>query len=222
MSLPLEIITHKYYYQVNMEQNFDDKVFAIVKSGYDKIAERYVEEREKIDNWKEIEEFRVKLPEKAKILDVGCGTGIPIARYLSQNGFEVVGIDLSKEMVSVAKQNVPGARFLQMNMTEIEFPPESFDGLISCYAIFHVPRSKHAAIFQSFYRILKSDGIMLASVGASDWEAVEDYYGVDMFWSHFDPLTTQSLITEAGLDIGFGRNVESGGEVHHWILARKG
>ncbi|MFC1475426.1 class I SAM-dependent methyltransferase [Candidatus Zixiibacteriota bacterium] len=205
-----------------MKQNSNDNVFEIIRSGYDKIAGRYVEEREKIDNWQEIDEFCAKLPAKAKILDVGCGTGIPIARYLSQNGFEVVGIDLSKEMVTVAKRNVQGARFLQMNMTDIEFPPESFDGLISCYAIFHVPRSEHAAIFQSFYRILKPDGILLASVGAGDWEGVEDYHGVDMFWSHFDPLTTQSLITEAGFDIEFGRNVESGGEVHHWILTRKG
>jgi len=204
-----------------MKQSSNDSAFEIVESGYNKIAERYVEERENIDNWKEIEEFCSKLPSNAKILDVGCGTGIPVARHLIQSGFAVVGIDLSKEMISIAGQRVQGVDFLQMNMTEIDFPSESFDGVISCYAIFHVPRNKHAAIFQSFCRVLKPDGIMLASIGASEWEEVEDYHGVDMFWSHYDSITTQSLITEAGFDIEFGRNVDSGGEVHHWVLARK-
>lgn len=205
-----------------MKQSSNDKAIEIVRSGYDRIPRRYLVEREKIDNWKEIEAFCSKLPSNAKILDVGCGTGVPIARYLIDRGFEMVGIDLSNEMVSIAQRKVPGGRFLQMNMTDMEFPSESFDGLISCYAVFHVPRNKHAAIFQSFYKILKPDGFMLASVGASEWEEVEEYYGVDMFWSHFDPTTTQSLITEAGFDIEFNRTVENGGEVHNWVLARKG
>jgi ubiquinone/menaquinone biosynthesis C-methylase UbiE len=124
-------------------------------------------------------------------------------------------------MLSVARRNVPDATFLQMNMAEIDFPPESFNGLISCYAIFHVPRDKHASIFRSFRTILKPHGTMLVSVGSSEWEEVENYYGVKMFWSHFHPTTTESLITDAGFSIEFGRDVESGDETHYWILARK-
>lgn len=62
---------------------------------------------------------------------------------------------------------------------------------------------------------------MLVSVGSSEWEEVESYYGVKMFWSHFHPTTTESLITGSGFRIEFGRNVESGDETHYWILARK-
>lgn len=204
-----------------MADNPDGKSIEIVKTGYDKIARRYVNEREKIDNQKELDDFRSRLKPKAKILDVGCGTGIPVARDLSRLGFDVVGIDLSNEMISTARQNVAGVKFCQMNMTEIDFPDESFDALISCYAIFHVGREKHGAIFKSFHSLLKPKGIMLVSVGASDWEAVEDYFGNDMFWSHYDPATTESLVTEAGFDILFNRKVENGGETHHWILAEK-
>jgi 2-polyprenyl-3-methyl-5-hydroxy-6-metoxy-1,4-benzoquinol methylase len=204
-----------------MKQNPDDTAFEIVKAGYDKIAELYVKEREKFENWRELQEFCSKLPSKAKILDVGCGMGIPIGGYLIQNGFEVVGIDLSSEMVKVARKNLPEATILEMNMTKIKFPPESFDGLISCYAIFHVPRERHAAIFESFHTILKTQGTMLVSVANCEWEEVENYLGTRMFWSHYDPITTESLITDAGFEIEFGRTVESGGEKHHWVLARK-
>ena len=131
------------------------------------------------------------------------------------------GIDLSKTMVSMARKNVPGATFQRMNMTAIDFPPESFDGVISCYAIIHIPREKHASIFQSFHSILKPRGIMLVSVASWAWEEVADYLGVDMFWSHYESSKTESLIRDAGFAIEFGRTIESGGETHHWVLARK-
>jgi ubiquinone/menaquinone biosynthesis C-methylase UbiE len=195
--------------------------FNIVESGYDRLTELYIKEREKFDNWQEIKKFSSQLPKNAKVLDVGSGTGIPIARYLSQTGFKVVGIDLSKAMVATARNNVPGATFQQMNMASINFPPESFDGLISCYAIIHVPREKHAAIFQSFHTILKPQGFMLVSVASWEWEEIANYLGVDMYWSHYSPTKTESLIINAGFDIEFGRDVESGGEKHHWVLAHK-
>jgi ubiquinone/menaquinone biosynthesis C-methylase UbiE len=202
------------------EQNFR-KAFDVVESGYDQLGDTYTTERGKFDNWTEIEAFTGRLPERAKVLDAGSGTGIPVARHLVQAGFEVTGIDFSKTMVETARTNVPDASFQQMNMTEIDLPPDSFDGIISCYAIIHVPREKHAGIFESFYRILKPRGVMLLSVACWEWEEVADYLGVDMFWSHFDADKTESLMRSAGFTIEFGRAVESGGEKHHWVLATK-
>ena len=211
----------RHYDQSVMKKYPLDQASRIVQTGYDRLAQRYVKEREKFDNWKEVETFCSELPENARVLDAGSGTGVPIAQHLVQTGYEVVGIDFSKAMVEAARANVPGATFHQMNMVEIDLPPKSFDGLISCYAIFHVPREKHADIFRSFHTILKPRGVMLLSVASWEWEEVADYLGVDMFWSHYDPAKTKSLITEAGFDIEFGRDVESGGEKHHWVLARK-
>ena len=69
-------------------------------------------------------------------------------------------------MVTTARDNVPNATFRKMDMTEIDFPLQSFDGVISTYAIIHVPRENHAKIFQSFHSILKPKGIMLVSVAS--------------------------------------------------------
>jgi len=204
-----------------MDSREHTRAFRIVEAGYDRLAERYHIERGRFDNWNEVEAFSSRLPASARVLDAGCGTGVPVADYLVKAGYEVVGIDISEGMIATARKNVPGAAFDQMNMTAINFPPESFDGLISCYAIIHVPRETHASMFQSFGRILKPGGVMLASVAAWAWEEVADYLGVDMFWSHYSPGLTESLITDAGFDIEFGREVQAGGETHHWILAHK-
>jgi len=204
-----------------MNKNPHHKAFEVVKSGYNRLGNLYTAEREKADNWKEINAFTSLLPVGGKALDAGSGTGIPNARHLVQAGFDVNGIDLSETMIMVASENVPGATFRQMNMTEIDLPPEPYDGVISTYAIIHIPRELHAGIFQSFHSILKPKGVMLVSVASGAWEEFDEYMGVEMFWSHFDPKKTQSLITKAGFDIEFGRDVETGGEKHHWVLARK-
>ena len=204
-----------------MKQYKRKHAFEVVKAGYDQLGNRYTAEREKADNWKEINAFTSLLPNKGRVLDVGSGTGIPVARYLVQAGFEVVGIDFSETMVATASENVPGATFQKMDMTEIDLSPKSFDGVISTYAIIHVPREMHAQIFRSFHSILKPHGTMLISVASWAWEEYADYLGVDMFWSHFEPDKTKSLVTEAGFDIEFSRDVETGGEKHHWILAHK-
>jgi len=198
-----------------------DKALDVVEAGYDRLTELYSRERERFGNWNEINAFLTRLPQKAKVLDAGCGTGVPVAKKLSQNGFEVVGVDISKNMVQTARKNVPNGTFFKMNMTDLSFPADSFDGIISCYAIIHNPKESHADIFRSFYRVLKPGGIMLVSVASWEWEEFADYLGVDMFWSHFDPDKTKSLITDAGFEIEFGRNVTNGGETHHWILAHK-
>jgi 2-polyprenyl-3-methyl-5-hydroxy-6-metoxy-1,4-benzoquinol methylase len=204
-----------------MKQYRREQALEVVRSGYDQLGNRYSAERGKSNNWKEVNAFTSQLPTKGRVLDAGSGTGIPIARHLVHAGFEVVGIDLSETMVATARENVPGATFQKMDMTEIDLSPESFDGVISTYAIIHIPRELHTKIFRSFHSILKPRGILLVSVASWAWEEFSEYMGVDMFWSHFDPDKTRSLMMDAGFNIEFGRDVETGSERHHWVLARK-
>ena len=204
-----------------MKQYRRDQALEVVRAGYNRLGNLYTADREKADNWNEIDAFTALLPVNGRVLDAGSGTGIPIARHLAQSGYNVLGIDFSETMLSAARGNVPAATFRRMNMVEIDLPHESFDGVISTYAIIHIPREYHAGIFRSFYSILKPHGAMLVSVASWAWEEFADYMGVDMFWSHFEPDRTESLIADAGFKIVFGRDVETGGEKHHWVLARK-
>lgn len=196
--------------------------FEIVRSGYDRIAVSYSEDREKFDNWNELNDFCSVLPNSARILDVGCGTGIPIAKYLVENNYSLVGIDLSLEMIAVAKQNVPQVEFHQMNMIDLDFPAASFDGLVACYSVFHIQRELHRKIFEGFYNVLKSGGHILVSIGSSDWEGTEEYYGVEMYWSHYAPERTATIIAECGFEVIFNRRITTNGETHNWVLAKKG
>ncbi|MFX1563848.1 MAG: class I SAM-dependent methyltransferase, partial [Promethearchaeota archaeon] len=121
----------------------------IVRKGYNKIASKYNASRHRFKNDKELEYFASLLPKRARILDAGCGAGVPVAKYLVEHGFIVTGIDFSTNMLKLAHQQVPEAEFLEGDMTQLMFPDESFEGVISTYAIIHVPKEKHTLIFQN-------------------------------------------------------------------------
>lgn len=191
----------------------------IVRKGYDKIAKQYHADRHIFDNRKELEQFVSLLPRNARVLDVGCGSGYT-GKYLVEHGFNVVGVDFSQSMLKLAGRNVPEANLIKQDVTRLGFKTNSFDGLTSFYCIIHIPREKHASLFQSFHRILKPEGIMLISMGYSEWEGTEKYFGVDMFWSHYGPEKSLQIIENAGLLAIWDKIVECGGEKPYWVLAR--
>ncbi|MGD8506922.1 MAG: class I SAM-dependent methyltransferase [Candidatus Bathyarchaeota archaeon] len=192
----------------------------IVRKGYDKIAKQYHADRHTFDNRKELEQFVSLLPKNARVLDVGCGAAVPFIKYLVEHGANVVGVDFSQSMLKLAGRNVPEANLVKQDATRLGLKTNSFDGLTSSYCIIHIPREKHSSLFQSFHRILKPEGVMLISMGYSEWEGTEKYHGVDMFWSHYSPEKSLQIIENAGLLAIWDKIVECGGEKPYWILAR--
>ena len=74
--------------------------------------------------------FCDKLQKGASVLDLGCGPGIPITKELVKRGFNVTGVDISDNMIKLARKNVPEAKYFRMSMTNIDFTKE-FDGVLS-------------------------------------------------------------------------------------------
>lgn len=211
----------EYRGRVTEGRNRYEKVAKIVKEGYNNIAEEYQADRHLFDNEKELIEFASLLPKNAKVLDLGCGAGVPVTRSLVKAGFDVTGVDFSEVMLKLARRNVPQAKFLEMDMIKLGFESGSFDGLSAVYAIIHVPREVHSLLFKSFNRILKPNGIILVSLGPDEWEGTSEYYGTQMFWSHYSPKKSLQIIKNAGFQIISNKYTVSGEERQFWILARK-
>ncbi len=191
-----------------------------VMKGYDTIAEVYQALRHNFDNTMELGEIVSRLSKNANVLDIGCGAGIPITKFLVESGYDVTGVDISESMLKLARKNVPKAQFTRQEMTRLGFKNNSFDGLTAAYSIIHVPRERHPSLFQGFHRALKPNGIMLINVGSDAWEGSDQYYGVEMFWSHYEPDNSLEMIRDAGFEVLFGRHVVTGRETHYWILAK--
>lgn len=155
------------------------------------------------------------LPSGARVLDLGCGTGNPIAKYIVQKGFRVVGVDQSKKMLEIARKEIPEAEFIHADMVEIEFA-HRFAAAVAWDSVFHLERRHHPAIFRKLADSLEPGARLLLSVGGSDANSnVEDsasddsgvegftseMYGHTFFYSGYEPKVTRKLLEAAGFEI---------------------
>ena len=197
-----------------------------VREGYNMIAERYLSERTReSEDVRLLSELMERMPAGAKVLDAGCGAGIPISQILSER-FRVTGVDFSEAQIELAKKNVPNAEFICQDMTQLDFPENTFDGITSFYAIIHIPREEHQPLLANFYRMLKPSGLALLCLGAEHLidDIDENYLGTRMYWSHYDSETYHKLLKECGFSIVWSKIVADAtceGAGHLFVLAQK-
>jgi SAM-dependent methyltransferase len=200
----------------------------MVEAGYDTMAERYLvwgRDVEGDPRARFLDELAARLPERARVLDLGCGAGIPSTKKLAER-FDVVGADISEVQLRLARANVAGATFIRSDLPELDFPDESFAGITAFYSISHLPRDEHRGLFRQIVRWLKPGGFFLATLGADDIpDRTGEWLGVPMFFSSFDADTNRRLIEAAGLSVALDEVVSSRepeGEVAFlWLLAQK-
>ncbi len=111
-----------------------------------------------------IEEFQRRfLPARAAILDVGCGPGINAKILLSKNSrYDITGLDLSPEMITLARRNVPGARFMVADMRFLELT-ERYDAIIAAFCIVHLSDTETTELLQTLSGSLKAGGCLYLS-----------------------------------------------------------
>jgi len=180
----------------------------LIADSYDRIAERHAEWAATVrteERARYAARLIEKLPAGSNVLELGCGTGGETTQMLATH-FLLTGVDISARSIVLAQQNVPGARFLAADMTQIEFAPQSFDAIVAFYSIIHVPRGEQSALFARIVEWLRPGGLFLAALSSSGAEAAydPDWLGVPMFWSGFDRATTRRLLEAAGLTINSG------------------
>jgi cyclopropane fatty-acyl-phospholipid synthase-like methyltransferase len=196
----------------------------IVRDGYDQISLEY--RREDFDfetsgYRRFLNEFEPLLKASSRILDLGCGCGIPVARHLAQS-HHVTGVDLSEVQVTRARELVPNASFLQADMTELEFEPESFEAIISFYAIIHVPLEQQPALFERISSWLVSGGLLMVTLGHTAWTGTEaDWKGAEMYWSHASAETYREWLAGQNLEVIVEHFVPEGDGGHSLFIARK-
>lgn len=200
-----------------------------VARGYDKITEEYLKLIDSMGQPVRNKYLKVifkRLQENARILELGCGAGIPMTRQLAEK-FRVVGIDISREQLRLATSNIPEADFILGDMARPGFKEGVFDAITAFYSITHVPRNEHAALLSGIHRLLKPGGLLVATMASGDTpDTVEDnWLGAPMFFSHFDGDTNVAMVKQAGFDI---ISAEDENEMEYdkpvcfrWIVANK-
>ncbi len=200
-----------------------EDVVGLNRGAWDRVADLY-DRRERVAVGALFGDFVSCLPAGGRVLDVGSGTGLPYAGALVEGGFDVVGVDVSSRMVELARGHVPGASFVEMSMTEMDYEDE-FDGALAVYSMLLLdpPLFRDVAVRVVgalmgggvFYLVLNEPWEEGADV---DGEAMVEIMGEAMYSRGYTVGEVRDVFLPLGLEeVGFHREIqvtEEFGEEH--------
>lgn len=109
--------------------------------------------------------FASRIPEGGTILDLGCGSGEPISRFLIEAGYSLTGIDTSPELLDMARARFPTAHWIEQDLRELDLGAIQFDGIISWGTVFHLTQVDQRALIAVMGTYLSPGASLLMTVG---------------------------------------------------------
>lgn len=167
---------------------------------YNKNAEEYAKAGAAYFDMNHIHTFANLLPKGARVLDAGCGAGRDANLLQKKAGLQVVGLDLSKGLLAVAKNHFPDITFAEGNLLALPFEENTFDGVWSNTSLLHLETYADAAqAISEMHRVLKTDGILhvvvKAQTGTHKTAVVSDKLsGHDRFFQYFKEKEITELL----------------------------
>ncbi|MEQ4304985.1 class I SAM-dependent methyltransferase [Plantactinospora sp. B6F1] len=145
----------------------------------------------------------VRATGNSTVADIGCGPG-RLTNALRELDLKAFGVDLSPEMIALARQAYPGLRFEVGSMLALDIPDASLGGLLANYSIIHVPWEYRPQVFAEFHRTLAPGGQLMLAFQIGD--DLKHYDGVDDLTISLDfyrqqPEEVADLLDKAGFDV---------------------
>lgn len=161
---------------------------------YDIIGERFFENRsQNLMEEKYLELICSLIPKQGNILDLGCGSGKPIFEYYKNRGYQVVGVDASEKILSLARENFPEDEFFLMDMRQLKLE-QKFNAIIAWHSFFHLEGKDQEKMFKIFQEHLKPNGVLMFTSGNENAEAWSENYGQDLYHASLSPEQYQELL----------------------------
>jgi SAM-dependent methyltransferase len=180
------------------------------QSSYDAVASDYRQkflhelEHKPFDRAR-LDEFAAQLKDK-RVWDIGCGPG-QVTRYLHEQGVQATGVDLSPEMIAQAKQahaDRPDLEFLVRDMRDLQIADGALAGIVSFYAIIHIPREDVIAVLKEWGRALQAGGRVLMSFHkGQEIRHLDDWWEkpVNLDFLFFERAEMEGYLQAAGFKI---------------------
>ena len=140
------------------------------------------------------------VPAQAQILDIGCGSGKPIAAYLLAQGYTVTGVDSSETMLLMARQNFPEQTWLQADMRQFNLA-QKFDAILAWDSFFHLTQDDQRQMFAQFARHAKLGTVLMFTSGPAHGEAIGELFGEPLYHASLAPEEYRHLLAQYGFEV---------------------
>jgi SAM-dependent methyltransferase len=161
---------------------------------FDKDRSRSLQEKSWLDR------FLVYVPGSGTVLDIGCGMGEPIARYVIESGRGVVGVDSSSAMIKMARGRFPGSEWIVGDMRQLALG-RRFDGIVAWDSFFHLPANDQRTMFRRFANHAEVGAPLMFTSGTSCGEAVGSYCGEPLYHASLDSSEYRGLLELNGFQV---------------------
>jgi SAM-dependent methyltransferase len=147
-----------------------------------------------------LDQFLSLVPAAGSILDVGCGSGEPIARFLIEQGYEVTGADSSPSMIDICKHRFPLQQWTVADMRELCLDAR-FNGIIAWDSFFHLCPEDQRQTFPRFRTHAAPKAALLFTSGPAGGEAIGEYRGEPLYHGSLDGSEYRELLNHNGFAI---------------------
>ena len=169
----------------------------ITINSYQATAEAYAKNVADLAPLTSIERFVQFLSGKGTVLDLGCGSGRD-TKLLSEKGLQVTGIDLSTNMLKIAKKSAPLAHFEMMDVEALEMAHDSLDGVWAGCTLSHIPKKILPSVLHQIHTLLKPGGTFYLTLRHGSKEGLEKdtrYEGSpEKYWAYYEEEEIQKLL----------------------------
>jgi len=143
-----------------------------------------------------------RLASGARVLDLGCGTGVPTAGMFAESGLDVVGIDVSTEMLALARRNVPTGRFVAMDAMELDDTLGRFDAACAFFSLLMLPRKDIPKVLRRIRSVLEPGGLVAIGMVEGDLDyAPLSFLGQEMSVTAYPRADLEAALRADGLHV---------------------
>jgi predicted TPR repeat methyltransferase len=147
-----------------------------------------------------LDRFLALLPREPTVLDIGCGTGVPIARYLIEQRCRLTGVDASSAMITMAADRFPEHGWLVADMRSLDLN-RKFDAIIAWDSFFHLAAADQRRMFPIFKHHAAPGATLMFTSGPSAGERIGRYRGEPLYHASLDTAAYRMLLDDNGFDV---------------------
>lgn len=147
-----------------------------------------------------LDRFCSLLPSRSAVLDIGCGSGQPIALDLIRRGFDVTGVDSTPTMLELFRRNLPGAAAHLADMRQLALG-RRFSGLLAWDSFFHLSPVDQRAMFARFQAHAAPGAALMFTSGNAEGSAIGELEGDPLYHGSLDPDEYRALLDAAGFKV---------------------
>lgn len=147
-----------------------------------------------------LDRFLAHVPMGGRVLDLGCGSGEPIAHYLIEQGRAVTGVDAAPGLVELCRQRFPEHDWIVADMRGLALG-RRFDGLIVWHSAFHLAPEAQRAMFDVYARHLKRGGVLMFTSGTEEGVTVGEWRGEPLYHGSLSTADYHSGLEAVGFEV---------------------